>query len=490
MNPYVALYWSRRDFRLTDNQALSCAVAFAKENKGCVLPLFVLEDYMRDASFPSPQRHIIAHALPHFFEKFEHSLCVKGKGAASVERVVKIFEKQGYSVKVFVNEDVYPDFYKQIKKLNAKGVDIQVYADRVRVKKDVRTGAGNIYSIFTPFKNAVWADMVNHEPHPAVDPKTIPYAKISADQFTHTFECTTEALLRLLSKESTVTIADVIYSIPDIAQEVQDLSGWYMSEEDALKNFKTFLKEKSHEYKKERDFLSKEGTSKMSLALAWGFVSSGTLIALMKSHYSESFENPLASRNESARHYISELIWREFYGYLLYHYPQLMHTEFQERFRGRIRWVSEKQSRARFLSWVKGETGYAIVDAAMKQLARTGWMHNRARMIVASILTKNLGVDWRWGQEYFRAMLIDLDEASNNGGWQWGASVGADPKPIRIFNPYLQAENYDAEGTYQKKWLPPERLVLELPPLVEHKDAREDALVRYGLDIKNGVRDY
>lgn len=489
MKEHMVIYWSRRDFRLTDNQALSRATSFAKENKGYMLPIFVLEDYMRESAFPSPQRHVIAHALPHFFDKFEHSLCVKGKGAASVEKLVKTFEKQGYMVKVFVNEDVYPDFYKQIKKLTTKGIDIQVYADRIRINKDVRTGAGNIYSIFTPFKNAVWADMVMREPFPAVDPKKIPYAKVNTEQFTHTFECTTEALLKLFSKEHTVTIADVVYNIPEIAQQVQDLSGWYMSEESALKNFKMFLKEKSHDYKKERDFLSKEGTSKMSLALAWGFVSSGTLIALMKAHYGESFENPLSSRNESERHYISELIWREFYGYLLYHYPQLMHTEFQEKFRGKIKWAPEGQARVRFLSWVKGETGYAIVDAAMKQLAKSGWMHNRARMIVASVLTKNLGVDWRWGQEYFRAMLIDLDEASNNGGWQWGASVGADPKPIRIFNPYLQTKNYDANGTYQKKYLSSEYLAHPPKPLVEHIDARQDALSRYGLSEKGGVRD-
>jgi deoxyribodipyrimidine photo-lyase len=228
----------------------------------------------------------------------------------------------------------------------------------------------------------------------------------------------------------------------------------------------------------------------MSLALAWGFVSARTLCLLIKEYYNTSFENPHSLRHGGATHYISELIWREFYGYLLHHYPQLMHTEFQEKFRGRIRWQENKEAHKRFVAWMRGETGYAIVDAAMKQLATLGWMHNRARMIVSSVLTKNLGVDWRWGQEYFRAMLIDLDEASNNGGWQWGASVGADPKPIRIFNPYLQAKNYDADGGYQKKWLPPERLVLELPLLVEHKRAREDALARYGLSKKGGVRDY
>jgi deoxyribodipyrimidine photo-lyase len=154
--------------------------------------------------------------------------------------------------------------------------------------------------------------------------------------------------------------------------------------------------------------------------------------------------------------------------------------------------VPEREALKRFTLWIQGKTGYTIVDAAMVELARTGWMHNRARMIVASVLTKNLGVDWRWGQEYFRAMLIDLDEVSNNGGWQWGASVGADPKPIRIFNPYLQAENYDKEGVYQKKWLGAERLMEELEPIVPHKEARAAALARYGLSERRDgfARDY
>jgi deoxyribodipyrimidine photolyase len=163
---------------------------------------------------------------------------------------------------------------------------------------------------------------------------------------------------------------------------------------------------------------------------------------------------------------------------------RLMEREFQERFRGTIRWVEGSEAYTRFTAWMRGKTGYPIVDAAMLQLARAGYMHNRARMIVASVLTKNLGVDWRWGQEYFRAMLLDLDEASNNGGWQWGASVGADPKPIRIFNPYLQAENYDPDATYQKQWLAA-RYGEGRAPLIPHPDARADALRRYGLSSKS-----
>jgi deoxyribodipyrimidine photo-lyase len=115
----------------------------------------------------------------------------------------------------------------------------------------------------------------------------------------------------------------------------------------------------------------------------------------------------------------------------------------------------------------------------MHQIAKTGWMHNRSRMIVASVLTKNLGVDWRWGQDYFRSVLLDLDEASNNGGWQWAASVGADPKPIRIFNPYLQQENYDKNKEYIGFWLPNDYDIKA--PIVDHKQAREEALKRYGL---------
>jgi deoxyribodipyrimidine photo-lyase len=247
------------------------------------------------------------------------------------------------------------------------------------------------------------------------------------------------------------------------------------------------------EYKDNRDGLSTKGTSKMSLALAWGLISARTLVARIQEHYGESFDNPFSARvDQGAIHFISELIWREFYKYLFFHTPSLMHTEFQARFRGTIAWIGDSEARSRFTAWITGKTGYKVVDAAMMELAHTGWMHNRARMIVASVLTKNLGVDWRWGQEYFRAMLIDLDEASNNGGWQWGASVGADPKPIRIFNPYLQAENYDSDGTYQKKWLGEERYLEVEEPIVAHKDARAQALQRYGLsESKDGfARDF
>lgn len=287
----------------------------------------------------------------------------------------------------------------------------------------------------------------------------------------------------------------------------QKITGWYTTEAEALKRFSDYLTSGDLDaYKKNRDSLELDAanadeartaytgkTSKMSLALGWGLVSARTLMQMMQKHFDESFDNPFSTRvSEGALTYISELIWREFYRYQLFHRPDLMDTEFQKKFQGTIQWVDTETAQARFVAWIKGETGYPIVDAAMKQLAETGWMHNRSRMIVASILTKNFGVDWRWGQEYFRAVLIDLDEASNNGGWQWGASVGADPKPIRIFNAELQAKNYDASGAYQDRWLRSEgTFSLSAPsvPIIEHKQAREEALKRYGLGGE-GARDY
>jgi deoxyribodipyrimidine photo-lyase len=239
-------------------------------------------------------------------------------------------------------------------------------------------------------------------------------------------------------------------------------------------------------YKSARDMLGDEsGTSRMSLALTWGLVSARQLVAQIQKHYDASFElAPTSGARQNAAHYLSELVWREFYKYLLFHDPALMGTEFQQKFRGTVEWAADAEALRRFTAWICGATGYPLLDAAMRQIAETGYMHNRARMVAASVLTKNLGVDWRWGQEYFRAALVDLDEASNNGGWQWGASVGADPKPIRIFNPELQAKNYDPESTYQERWLPESYRAAPPEPIVPHALARTQALARYHLRVE------
>lgn len=199
-----------------------------------------------------------------------------------------------------------------------------------------------------------------------------------------------------------------------------------------------------------------------------------------------------------------QLCWRDFYGYVLRHFPANAADEHQERYRHKLAW---SRSQKRFEAWREGRTGYPLVDAAMRQLWREGWIHNRARLVVGSFLTKDLGIDWRWGERHFMRLLIDGDQASNNGNWQWVASVGVDPQPVsrRIFNPTLQQERYDPDGTYVRRYVPeladvpdehlaePWRMSTEVQehtgctigedypePIVDHAQARREALARYG----------
>ncbi len=495
MKSPLIIYWSRRDLRLADNTALSAAIAASMETKVSILPLFIFEDYMREArpesQFGYPSRFFLAAALPKFAKLFPDFALVRGKAASYLITLARQYE-----LTVFVNDDVYADFYTQVAKLTAAGVRVEVCEDALSIPKETRSQEGKLYSVFTPFKKSVWVKFVKRVPLPNPTFTGLTFASAAIATLPGRIEPTTEAIWLEFSRERTLQVGK--HHI-DLTEHVAtpDLTLPYASEAEALTHFTEYLRRGDLDaYALNRDSLELdvEGqgkTSKMSLALAWGLVSSRHLLSMIQKHFEETFDNPFSNRvSQGALTYISELIWREFYRYQLFHHPELMDTEFQERFRGTITWVSDGVALKRFLTWIRGQTGYPVVDAAMKQIAATGWMHNRSRMIVASILTKNLGVDWRWGQEYFRAVLLDLDEASNNGGWQWGASVGADPKPIRIFNPELQAKNYDASGAYQRKWLGGENIFSQVQtPLVEHKVAREEALRRYGLE-KEEPRDY
>ena len=209
-------------------------------------------------------------------------------------------------------------------------------------------------------------------------------------------------------------------------------------------------------------------------------------------------------RGEGAQEFRRQLCWRDFYAHVLAHFPANARHEFQDRYRGAIRW---SRAERRFAAWCEGRTGYPLVDAAMRQLRREGWMHNRARLVVGSFLTKDLGIDWRWGERWFMRLLIDGDEASNNGNWQWIASVGVDPQPTfrRIYNPARQQARFDPDGAYVRRYVPelrdvPDQYLAEpwaMPeeeqrragcvigeeypaPIVDHKVARREALARYG----------
>lgn len=482
MKTSLIIYWARRDLRFTDNPALYHAVNTAKESNIQFAPIFILENYMLEASsqaqFGYTQRNILSQALPQFIQQFPQFHLIKGKGAQAIIELSK-----SYDIELYVNYDIYPDFTKQLQKITEAGISIHLYRDRLSIDSDTRSQNGNLYSVFTPFKKSIWQEFLNTKTYPKPNLDSVSYIPNTISGWNY-IEAKTDAIQQEFSSNRDILIGDTIYDLTQYIP-IPDLSLWYYSEAEALRLFQVFLDSGFLDHyhlnrdSLELDTIDNGQTSKMSLALAWGFVSSRTLRQMIQKHINNSLESALIDNQyPGATIYISELIWREFYAYLLYHQPELLNTEFQLQFRNTIDWGYEEKAYQRFLTWIKGETGYSIVDAAMRQLAQTGWMHNRSRMIVASILTKHLGIDWRWGQEYFRATLIDLDESSNNGGWQWGASVGADPKPIRIFNPYLQAENYDPKGIYQSKWLganytPP------LIPIIEHSKARQQAILRY-----------
>lgn len=479
----LVVYWARRDFRLEDNRALLAALDESRTAGIPLCPVFVAEEYMLRASpesqFGLPSRVFLSRAVQLFAQRFPFFLLAYG---VAPDVLGSLAHEHGATI--HVNEDVYPDFYAQVERLRAQGITVKVYADQLTVPKDTLTKSGTRYSVFTPFKNAIWQRFVTTAPAPVADVADAAYpgpelataliAKHSRDRNDPV------ALAASFSRARLLKVGEHVLDLATLTPE-PDLSGWYASETDALARFDTFVGSGGMDrYAHGRDALgTEEGTSRMSLALTWGLVSARMLVARLARHYDTSFElAATATARESAAAYIAELAWREFYTYLFYHDPSLMQREFQEKYRATLAWEPDAEALRRFIAWVRGETGYELVDAAMHQIARTGYMHNRARMVVSSVLTKNLGVDWRWGQEYFRAALVDLDEGSNNGGWQWGASVGADPKPIRIFNPERQAMTFDPERRYRDRWLPESYHAV---PIVPQPQARAAALARYGL---------
>ena len=258
--------------------------------------------------------------------------------------------------------------------------------------------------------------------------------------------------------------------------------------ETALKCLDAF-RPKIDAYGEARDFPNEEATSRLSIYLKNGSITVAQIIAsLGLTAYQKG------DRSGRAR-YLSELIWREFYYHVLYWHPRVEKEPFLPQFAS-IPWENKQES---FTAWCAGLTGYPIVDAGMRELKTTGWMHNRVRMIVASFLTKDLLIDWRWGERYFMEQLLDGDLAPNNGGWQWAASTGCDPQPyFRIFNPELQSRKFDPEGHYIKKFVPELRHVpassIHNPPasmrrdypaqIIDHRLQRDRALMLYSKAAK------
>ncbi len=482
----LVIYWSWKDLRLVDNPALTSSLNFSKEHKIQFLPIFILDDgwVQKDKyNIGYPRRKMLSKVLAKFAKQFKRFEILIGEP----QEVFQDLEKK-YELYLFTNNDLEPYARKRHKNIQ-QALDNRffLFKDQLSVDFQTRSGAGNIYSVFSPFRKAVWEEFISAK---ALDKADLDKADFLSDKLqtdVETLDISNNpetAIFKRIDQEWVLKYAEGSHILTlDKLFERPNLDHVESSEKEVLNSFSGFL-DRIKNYKTSRDDMnlavSEESTSKVSTALSFGLVSARTL----KNQILEKFD----ADEKGVFSYISELIWREFYRYILYHNPYVMNLEYQEKFQNKVKWASEEIALDRFKSWIKGETGYAIVDAGMHEISKTGYMHNRTRMIVGSVLTKNLGVDWRWGQDYFRSMLTDLDEASNNGGWQWAASVGADPKPIRIFNPYLQEDKYDPKGAYRNKWLDSSFEFDQktgkynyLKPIVEHKEARAEALERYGL---------
>ena len=462
--PRLNLYIAQRDLRLTDNPALFYAAQSARADEYSFASV-----YFSDTSFyhgnigthSYATDYIISKAVPEFASGFESFQFLYG----DLSKLLRVLGAQ-HELHVYLNEIIEPK-WKEFYTSEHEGCTLHLYPDHLSTDRNTVTGTGNLYSVFTPYKKKIWNEFVSLKPLPKPNLSGLEYVTLDYDSI----ELDQSKIYEHLSSRSEwhVDVSGNIISLDELIPKPNLDKQCYYSEEEALKVAKEFIKNNWNRYEEKRNNLDEDGTSKLSIGLTWGFISVRQVVEMVNN-------SGMVYEYDT---FISELVWREWYKYLLHHRPTLLDQEFQSKFHNNaLGWEYGENELELFKKWIKGETGYKAVDAAMNQLAQTGWMHNRARMIVGSILTKNLGVDWRWGQEYFRAVLSDLDEASNNGGWQWSASVGADPKPIRIFNPHLQDERFDTSGEYKAKWLSEG---YDLEPVIEHKVARQIALERYGL---------
>jgi deoxyribodipyrimidine photo-lyase len=339
-------------------------------------------------------------------------------------------------VEVFANRDYEPYARDRDQKIYAflqqHQIQFHGYKDHVIFEKDeVMKDDGKPYTVYTPYSRK-WKLKLNPfylKPYP------------TQKYFSHF----------LKDKKGKIhTHAEIGFEIP---QNVE-----YPSSQ--------FNEQVISKYDETRDIPSIMGTSRLSIHLRFGTISIRQLASFA------------LKTNEK---YLNELIWRDFYQMILYHFPHTVEKSFKPAY-DRIVWENNEND---FKKWCEGKTGYPIVDAGMRELNHTGYMHNRVRMIVASFLTKNLLIDWRWGERYFAEKLLDFDLASNVGGWQWAAGCGCDAAPyFRIFNPESQAEKFDPEGLYQRKWLPEWQTDKYSKPMIEIKPSRERCLMVFKSALK------
>jgi deoxyribodipyrimidine photo-lyase len=427
----TAIVWLRHDLRLYDNPALFKA---AELGQG-VVAVYVHCDAYVDMHKVAPaqldfiRRHLhilsvdlINLNIPLVVIRVENPAEIAAELLSLAERV-----KAGYC---FFNAE-YP--LNELKRdhavnqlLREHGILVKRCHDRCMVPPGmIRNGQGDPYKVFTAFKKK-WLQLVMPL---NLKPLALPACQTPTE----------------LTANASVDVIDELFA----GHQLRNLSElWPAGEQEAYRRLDIFIENSIVGYQEQRDFPAVDGTSSLSPYFAVGSLSPRQAIAAVLAHIRGEWEGGHAGANC----WISELIWREFYQHVVVDYPQVCKRQAMQVHTEAFPW---RYDRAVFNAWCEGRTGIPIVDAAMRQLNATGWMHNRLRMVVAMFLTKNCQIDWRWGEDYFMSQLIDGDFAANNGGWQWSASTGTDAAPyFRIFNPISQSERFDPNGDFIRNWVP------------------------------------
>lgn len=480
------IHWFRRDLRVAGNSALQKQF---KDHDGRVIGLFCFDKkFLSRPDFSSNRFQFFLHTLAQLRKELRaigSDLLVLdiGPQEAITDLLTTLQENQiDLPASFSWSRDYEPFALARDKKMESllKKWDVDYFTVRDHLiiePHELSKPDGSAYKVYSPFARK-WLELFHGDDfqvrvHSQKNAFTY-LNKLKKGEVDKVFNLTWK---KLLGKK--VERKDHLDDYIEKNQKHVDIEIPPVGTLEALKYLESF-KKKIDVYGEERNTPSVEGTSKMSLFLKNGSISSAQIIYFLK----------LQNGDESgAGKYLKEIIWREFYYHILTRFPEVEKEEFVVKFR-KLRWENDQKL---FKAWKEGKTGYPIVDAGMRQLNTTGWMHNRVRMIVSSFLTKHLLIDWRWGEKYFMEKLLDGDLAPNNGGWQWAASTGCDPQPyFRIFNPWLQSKRFDKDGVYIKSFVhelantPAKELHspiighLSYPaPIVDHKTRRVQALTLY-----------
>ncbi|SES95698.1 deoxyribodipyrimidine photo-lyase [Thorsellia anophelis] len=490
----IHLVWFRHDLRMTDNRALTAA---CEDESAIVIGLFVHTPIQSKLHHQSPGG---GYFMAQHVKALWSALDAKGiplitidstDFGASVDEVINLINKLSVTSIYFnkqyeINEQLRDK--QLIKRLNERlnRINVNTYDDSVLIKPGrVLTLNGEMFRVYTPFRNAFLKELTDQDIHVDTAPKERrldhPFA---LNQYQVNSLNVIEAMIDYYK---TITPQSVIDAMPKIG------------EDEAIKRLRGFCENHLTEYGSKRDFPAYDGTSQLSAYLVYGILSPRQCVRRMMLNCPNVFED----KDSGAFCWLNELIWREFYRHLIVMFPFLVKHKPMIAWTDNVKWNNDaKQLEA----WKNGQTGYPIVDAAMRQLNQTGWMHNRLRMIVASFLVKDLLIDWRLGEQYFMSKLIDGDFAANNGGWQWAASTGCDAAPyFRIFNPTTQSERFDENGEFIRRFVPElselSNKAIHAPyehgfsrsphyprPIVVHKEARKQTLAAYELAKNNSEK--